>query len=270
MKHSLPVGPDDLTPDLLTELVSETYPGVRVETVRIVEAKGYGEVNVSTSARVKLQLEYAAGAPSTLPKHVVVKMSLDVDAWPGRLYTFFENEVNFYQRIRPELEIETPVALGGRFDPDTKRYCLILEDVGSRGAHFSSQNDEASIENTRSILETYAKLHATFWESPRFEDDLSFVQTHMKGGVEELMHGIVRDGIKDELSRQIVKRELVGADRRNGGGNVHRCLCAQASPGYIAADSAPWRRTFWQYLSAARWHWRPIRLATFSKRVPDT
>ena len=100
MKHSLPVGPDDLTPDLLTELVSETYPGVRVETVRIVEAKGYGEVNVSTSARVKLQLEYAAGAPSTLPKHVVVKMSLDVDAWPGRLYTFFENEVNFYGSTR--------------------------------------------------------------------------------------------------------------------------------------------------------------------------
>ena len=207
----MPIHPQELSAEFLSEIISEAHPGRRVLSADIIDTKIYGEVNVSSSARATLDLEYDAGAPADLPRRVVVKMSLADNIWPAKLFALFENEVNFYKHIRPELDIETPLSLGGRFDAQSKRYVLILEDVGARGAHFSAQSDEPSVENTQAVLDVHARVHAKFWENPRFETDLSnIVQTHLSGGVEELMHELVREGIREELRLQIVKRELFG------------------------------------------------------------
>jgi len=46
----------------------------------------------------------------------------------------YSNEVNFYGRIRPELDIETPISLGGNFDKKTLSFGQILDDLRLRGA----------------------------------------------------------------------------------------------------------------------------------------
>lgn len=205
----LPAFPADLTPDALTPIISALHPGVRVETAEILEVHGYGEVNVSTSARVSLNLSYGAGAPDNLPTRVIAKMQLTESIWCGKLYALFQNEVEFYNRIRPELDIETPRALGGSFDAASSRYILLLEDISTKNPHFCSQLDTVGVVEVQALLKILARLHARYWESPRFTDDLSWVQTQTEGSVEELLQGLSRQGTQAELAEHKYKRAFL-------------------------------------------------------------
>jgi len=223
---TFPVYPEELTPDFLTDVMNELHPGTTVQSAQLVEAKGFGENNVSTSAIATLDLQYAQAA-GNLPERVVVKM-LKTDDWPTAdiagytssgakgvqqrppRYGLYENEVNFYKHIGKEITTEVPLALAARFDHAASRYVLILEDLGKQGAHFPCQFDEASIEETQKLLEALAKLHAAYWQSERFHSDLSWVQTPIVGNVSETIRGVVREGVRDELSRYKFKREILG------------------------------------------------------------
>jgi Ecdysteroid kinase-like family len=206
----LPATPEQLTPAALTDLIGELCAGARVAAVDIIETRGYGESNVSTSARASLKVRYTDDSPVDLPDRLLVKMSLGADSWCGQLHALYRNEVEFYTRLRPEIDIETPRALGGRFDPATNQYVLVLEDLSARGVQFPSIMDDFSLANVRSILDTLARLHARYWQSPRFETDLAWVQTHTAGDIEELMDGLIRAGIQSEIAKEKYKREFIG------------------------------------------------------------
>lgn len=226
MMSSFPVYPEELTPGFLTDVINELHPGTAVHSAQIVEAKGFGENNVSTSARVTLDLRYAQMAKN-MPERVVIKM-LKTDDWPSvdiakgapagikgvrqrpPRYGLYENEVDFYKYIGKDIATEIPFALAARFDHAANRYVLILEDLGERNAHFPSQFDEASVEDVQNLLEALARLHATYWESERFHGDLSWVQTPIAGNVSETIRGVVREGVRDELDRYKFKREILG------------------------------------------------------------
>lgn len=214
MNMVLPYTADGLTPELMTGIVSNAYPGASVTAVKIVKAHEFGDGDVSTSSRATLGLEYGPRSPSDLPHRVVVKLSFDsrneaYNSWNLQLYGLFNNEVNFYNRIRPRLDIEAPRSLGGHFDAETKRYVLVMEDIVQRGAHFPSVLEEVSVENVRNILDMQARLHASLWESPRFKSDLSWVETHLHGGVEDLMRGAIPEGVRLQLAQHKFKREVM-------------------------------------------------------------
>ena len=210
MSLPMPRIADEICVELLNEIIGEMHPGTRLVSARMVERKNYGEANVSSSVRATFELEYAPGASRMFATRVVIKLSMADDIWPAKLFPIYENEVKFYKYARPGLDLEVPVALGARYDPMSKRFMVIMEDLGLRGAKFALQSDEPDVHKTQAVLDVHAKLHATFWESPRFKTDLSFIQTHLEGSMEDLMHGLVRNGIQGELEKQVVKRELMG------------------------------------------------------------
>jgi thiamine kinase-like enzyme len=163
---------------------------------------------------VRLRVQYSGNNSGALPTDLIVKFSLDPSvAYCAQLHAIYENEVNFYTRLRPELDIETPRSLGGYFDSESKRYMLILEDMTARAVRFPSVMEEVSVEEVRSVLDTLARLHARYWESPRFEGDLSWVQTHVQGDIEKLMSGLISESIRIEIAREKFKRELIGRMR---------------------------------------------------------
>src|SRR3546814_14524951 len=82
---------------------------------------------------------------------------------------FYANEVAFYRRIRPELELEAPQTLGGDFDPESTNFALVLENLTARDARFPNVTQKITTDNVRALLDTLASLHARFWQSPRFE-----------------------------------------------------------------------------------------------------
>ena len=212
-QHNHPVSAEGLTPAYLTALMAQAVPGVRVESVRVADAKTYGEQMVSTAGRVMVEVSYAAGSPAALPEHLVLKLARGVDTI---MAPFYANEVAFYGKIRPELTIEVPRCFGADFNAATTRFCIVREDLSPRGAHFPNVTQRTSAEDVRALLDTIAALHAEFWNSPRFGGDLGWVQTHLAGGVAELMNGLAPQYIQHEIETENFKREMVQRLRMTG------------------------------------------------------
>jgi len=201
-----PADPGDLTAEILTAALSERWPDVGVDGLRIVDVKRCGDGVASTADRVVLDLTYSPGTTEGLPERMVLKTML---ATPHAPATMYENEVRFYRELRDELPIEAPTAFASSYDPSTGRFGLLLEDLGAREARFPSAVEPVSLDAVRSILANLATLHATFWDSPRFADDLAWVATPTRGGMFEVFDLIGLELIEDQVARHPFKQELI-------------------------------------------------------------
>jgi len=73
---AFPANLADLTPDLLTTVLAERRPGVRVDKVRVLERAKCGDGLASTADRVALGLDYMPGCEADLPARMVLKTIL--------------------------------------------------------------------------------------------------------------------------------------------------------------------------------------------------
>lgn len=196
----------ELTPDVLGAALAGHTPGVAVDGVEIVAAKRCGDGVASTADRVVLDLSYAEGTGGDLPRRLLLKTMLATPHAPAAMY---ENEVRFYREVRPELDIEAPSAFASHFDDASGRFGLLLEDLTARDARFPCAIEPVSLDEVRSILSHLATLHARFWDSPRFDDDLAWVATPMSGGMFDVFDLIGLELIEDQVARHPFKQELI-------------------------------------------------------------
>ncbi len=196
----------ELTPAVLTAALSDRAPGVVVERVDIVNAKRCGDGMASTADRVVVDLTYADSTGAGLPHRLILKTMLATPHAPSAMY---ENEVRFYRELRDELDIESPAAFASHFDTATGRFGLLLEDLTVRDARFPSAIETVTLDEVRSILGHLATLHARFWNSPRFDDDLAWVDTPMSGGMFEVFDLIGLELIEDQVERHPFKQALI-------------------------------------------------------------
>ncbi len=203
--RSYPLTAEGWTPEVFTELLQARYPGASVTGTTLIERKLYGDGMVSTAGRVVFDLDYA-GAADGLPRRMVVKIAKDDQAKP-----LYANEVAFYTRLRDELEIEAPRCFGGSFDPETATFALLLEDLRDRGVSFPNVTVPVALDSIRDLLDTLARLHARYWNSPRFAGDLAWIESHMKGPLHDSFHQPDRvPAWIAELTRTIqFRREMV-------------------------------------------------------------
>ncbi len=211
--HIHPTSVEGITPAYLSGLIDESRPGTTIEAATVVDAKTYGEQMVSTAGRVIVDVRYGTGAARELPRRLVIKLTRAVDAI---MAPFYANEVAFYRRIRPELAIEVPRCFGGDHDGASGLFGLLLEDLQERGARFPNVTEPTGPDQIRRLLDTLAALHARFWESPRFNNDLAWVQTHLDGDVARLMNDLAPAYIQHEIDHENFKRELVQRLRTTG------------------------------------------------------
>lgn len=204
MNH--PTSTDGITVDYINQLLATVTPAETVRAVRITDAKTYGEQMVSTAGRVSIEVDYADGTPGDLPNRLVLKLTRAVDEI---MAPFYANEVAFYKGIRRELAIEAPRCFGGDFNPATTYFGLLLEDLTTRGASFPNTTVRTGPDDVRPLLDQLARLHATFWESPRFSSDLAWVESHVKGDVAKLMNELAPTYIAHEIETENFKREMV-------------------------------------------------------------
>lgn len=203
---AIPTTAEGLTPAFLTSVLRTCHPGVTVEGFTLSEIRRFGEVMVSTSDRVRMELHYAAGTGEGLPTRVVAKTTRTGGSNLGELY---DNEVNFYVRLRPELAIEAPRVLGGISDKSEAAYYLLLEDLSLRDAVFPTVLRDNSLDEVRSILDQFALLHASFWNSPRLTGDLAWYQGHASGSLAERMANAMEAVVARNLAAEPFKRELL-------------------------------------------------------------
>jgi len=197
----------DITPALLTAVISETTPGVVVEAFEILEVKYAGEGVASTADRVVLDLYIVAGAPAHLPTRLVLKTMLVTPHAPATMY---ENEVRFYAGIRGEIDIEAPRSFGSHFTSGSRgHFGLLLEDLRQRGARFPNATQPVTLAEIVSLLDQLAKLHARYWCSPRFDADLAWVPTPVRGGMADVFNDFGYDIVLSQVDQHPFKQELI-------------------------------------------------------------
>jgi len=194
-----------LTPELLTEALSERQPGVTVEGLRVVEEAHCDTGSASTAARAVLDLKYGAGCDRGLPNRVVLKTVL---IHPGAPSFMYRNEVRFYRDLRPELDLETPQVFASIFDEETGSFGVLMEDVRLRSARFPNATASMTEPQIMSALRQLADLHSRFWTSPRFSRDLDWLWTPRSGRFYDFLQGAGGEFLRYQVQRSEYKQEL--------------------------------------------------------------
>jgi hypothetical protein len=195
----------EVTPEFLSRMIAPYSPGAKIEHIQKSDARGYGDDMVSSAARVTLDARYSQGAPNDLPTRLLLKYAVQ-ELLIGPIY---RNEARIYNLLRPWEFMQTPRSLGASYDPDTQQFALLLEDVKDGGSIFPNVLSEVTPEHVRSLLDQLARLHARYWESPRFAMDLDWLETHVTGTLANFMNTHVKALVEAQVEMEHFKRELV-------------------------------------------------------------
>jgi hypothetical protein len=170
----IPRSTEFLTPQWLTAALCAQQPGARVVGFSL------GTGSDGSTSRRAIRIEYnEAGRKAGLPTDLFSKSTPNLTS---RLLTVpagaLEVECLFYNTIQPTLNVETPAGYYADWDPRTGRSMILLEDVGrTKTATFGDPTkvhiDRAKAEH---IVRLLATMHGTFWNSPRFDDDLRVIK----------------------------------------------------------------------------------------------
>lgn len=121
----------------------------------------------------------------------------------------YVNEVRFFTDLRPDVDIEAPRAFGGLFDERSRQFGILMEDLRLRDATFPNATTTLALESLRDLLSNLARLHAAFWQSPRFAGDLSWVPDRLSGGMFPVFDGIGRELVRYQVERHQFKAALL-------------------------------------------------------------
>lgn len=210
MNFRVPLTPDEFDVGVMEKLMQTKYPQVHLEAITLVDAalSSEGDERVSTAGRMTFDVTYKNRAEDDLPERLMVKVArpefIDIP--------LYENEVNIYTRLGDDLRMRTPRCFGGFRDSESLSFGLVLEDLRTDDVVFENVLCKFDQEDTAALLEQLALLHAPFWNSPRFNDDLQWVQPHTHGPIHDLFSvekGAVHFLIEHEINTHQFKRELV-------------------------------------------------------------
>jgi hypothetical protein len=129
--------------------------------------------------------------------------------YPHAPDAMYLNEARFYGEIRPALAVEAPRTFGSRFDPPTRQFGILMEDLTERPARFPTVATAVTVDEVAGLIETLAELHAGFWESPRLGGELGWVPTRLAGGMFPVFDGIGRELIRYQVDSNAFKADLV-------------------------------------------------------------
>jgi aminoglycoside phosphotransferase (APT) family kinase protein len=196
--------------------LGDTRPGgealpdrVVVKTILLHPALRFGLPVILTTAtltRALSRLPLVGGLASPM---VFALIGAYQHLFPHAPAAMYDNEVRFYAQLRPELEIEAPRVYASWFDERSGSFQIAMEDLRERGAEFPNATSSRSLTQMRSLIDSLARLHATYWASPRFAEDLAWVPGTQRGGMFPVFDAIGFDLTRDQVRRSADKRELI-------------------------------------------------------------
>jgi aminoglycoside phosphotransferase (APT) family kinase protein len=157
----LPLEVDELTAAFFSDALD-----CDVERAELIDA------HTGTTGRARFGLRGDAHTPAS----VFVKLAPFDDAQRKfvNMVGMGVTEARFYRDLSHEVPVRVPRAWYADFDDD--RYVMVLEDLEATGCRFPTPQDPDIEARALDIVEQLAALHAAYWESPRFADDLSWLK----------------------------------------------------------------------------------------------
>jgi hypothetical protein len=176
-----PYRSSDITAALLETTIAKDTPDAKVAELRL--AAGHDGM----TSRTKWDIRWnAPGRAAGLPNSIFAKTTPDAPYLRETLSMLHmaENEVRFYNQLRSEVPEIAPRPYLARSYPGG-RFIILLETLETRGLKPYWVADECSLEHAKAVTSALATLHAKFWETERFNTDLSWVRprTSRFGGV---------------------------------------------------------------------------------------
>jgi Phosphotransferase enzyme family len=164
----LPVSFDDITARWLTGTLCRAHQGAEV-----VDWKTES-VEQGTTNRIRLDVVYnAAGETAGLPTRLFCKASHGLSNRVALgLSGAAEAEVNFYNYVRPFVDIEAPRAAFANIDTDTFNSIIMLEDLSDSVSEFCTQRSVVTRARAEDQLALLAKVHGAGYSDPRVREHL--------------------------------------------------------------------------------------------------
>lgn len=129
--------------------------------------------------------------------------------FPHAPEAMYRNEVNFYGKVRGELDIEAPASYASVINERDGQFGILMEDLSLRAARFPNAVKGVSLEEMRNLIRNLAKLHARFWQSPRLQTDLAWLPTTTEGGMFPVFDTIGLHLVRDQVMRNPFKQRLL-------------------------------------------------------------
>jgi aminoglycoside phosphotransferase (APT) family kinase protein len=157
----------DITPEGIGALLATRHPGVHVTDVTVVDQ------TEGSASRLRLDVDYAPGCAAGLPRRLFVKRNLPEFGFPAEMYS---TEIRYYRDLLPELSFEQPEVYGIEHVEGTTRFMILMEDLSQRpGVRIGIATTPVGADDVAGLLRSLAALHATYWESPRLDSDLRWL-----------------------------------------------------------------------------------------------
>ena len=163
---TIPAGPDEITPQWLTEALRSTGTLSHANIVGLQsERLGVGQGFVGQVYR--FTLEYGTPEDGS-PQSLVAKLSSPDPDLRALTFALNQSEFHFYQEIAPQVQLPTPGFYYGAVDPDSSKNVLLLEDISN--ARVGDNVAGCSTGEARLSVREIGGFHAQWWESTRFDE----------------------------------------------------------------------------------------------------
>lgn len=165
----IPCDLGDISSDWLTHVLDAP-----VASAAVVDA------HAGTTGRAVLELEYAHAVD--LPRRLFVKLPPTDELQRAFVCSsgMGRREVLFYQQLSAEVPLRVPRCYHAATDDSGENYIMLLEQLEDSGCTFHNASSRYSIDYFRQVLRAFARQHALYWESPRFSQDLAWVQSPLQ------------------------------------------------------------------------------------------
>lgn len=173
--RGFPLRAKDIDARWLEAALAENFPGARIRGLRLLDEHS------GTTARARIAIDYAhRGEAGKAPDTLFLKITPHSPIARLFLATFGigRNEVRFYRHIRPGLPVRAPAVHGIHSLPGDRQFVLLLEDLKGVGVQLAAIGDRVEALQAESVIDALAALHAGYWESQRFGDDLIWVPSY--------------------------------------------------------------------------------------------
>jgi len=160
-------------PGQLREISSEWLAHVLDAPVAAVQLT---EAHAGTTGRGVLEVEYARACD--LPRRLFVKLPPSDEMQRAFVCSsgMGRREALFYQSLSREVPLRVPRCFHAATNDSGDEYIMLLEHLEDSECTFHNASARYSLHYIRQVLAAFARLHAAYWESPRFDRDLAWVE----------------------------------------------------------------------------------------------
>ena len=155
MTTPFPISPEELTTHWLSAVLDCQVDAFSVKPL----GEGVGILGLVT----RVTLQGKAG-----PKTLIAKFQSPVadNRAVAGLYQMYEREITFYTEIAPTLTIRAPSCFHAGYDPDSRAFVLLLEDLDQY--EVGDQVAGCSIAQCEQVVKALAKFHAETFKTTAF------------------------------------------------------------------------------------------------------